>query len=377
MTHWQHHPIPQAAPWFNRSLHRFNSRFIKHPADTFIMSCIYVQGICIPCLFLLAFWYTTKHGFSPLMCFLYHIIRIGPYFQQFAYYYVLCHKEGHTRTGFYMEPYNSFAIFRHVFNWWIALFFGVMPAAFAFGHSYNHHRYNNGPLDVVSTGDKPRDSFVNLVAYLPRWTLYSLNITSIAQFVREGSTLVALRMLAGCVYWWGWYTLWASQDLAFAMGFVLYPFGENVLLLAAVNWAWHAFEDPDNPANEYVGSITIFGGRFNVLNEDSHVVHHQYPGAHWTEHPTKVTHHWDEYVANRASCFQDTHAFELFVLCMTANYGALADKYVDLHGARSGKPLTRGEKVELLIARLQACSWGPRATARERSCAETESKKKN
>jgi hypothetical protein len=28
----------------------------------------------------------------------------------------------------------------------------------------------------------------------------------------------------------------------------------------------------------YVLSITILGGPFNVLHEDYHVVHHQYPG---------------------------------------------------------------------------------------------------
>ena len=33
--------------------------------------------------------------------------------------------------------------------------------------------------------------------------------------------------------------------------------------------------DPDDVENEYVASITILGGTINVLNEDSHVVHHQ------------------------------------------------------------------------------------------------------
>lgn len=27
------------------------------------------------------------------------------------------------------------------------------------GHSINHHKYNNGPSDVVSTADKPRDKW--------------------------------------------------------------------------------------------------------------------------------------------------------------------------------------------------------------------------
>ena len=32
-------------------------------------------------------------------------------------------------------------------------------------------------------------------------------------------------------------------------------------------------------------AITILNGTINVLNEDAHVVHHQYPGTHWTNHP--------------------------------------------------------------------------------------------
>ena len=43
--------------------------------------------------------------------------------------------------------------------------------AVAWGHTINHHRYNNGPCDVVTTADKPRDSWVNFVAFLPRWFL--------------------------------------------------------------------------------------------------------------------------------------------------------------------------------------------------------------
>merc|ERR1711988_1883637 len=70
----------------------------------------------------------------------------------------------------------------------------------------------------------------------------------------------------------------------FATAYLLYPFLENVVLLACVNWSWHAFNNPNDPEDEYVGSVTILDGPINVLNEDFHVVHHQYPGEHWTKH---------------------------------------------------------------------------------------------
>ena len=56
-------------------------------------------------------------------------------------------------TFFFFFPLFFF-FFRNSFNWWIGLFYGVLPSSFACGHSINHHKYNNGPLDVVSTSDK-------------------------------------------------------------------------------------------------------------------------------------------------------------------------------------------------------------------------------
>jgi hypothetical protein len=81
-------------PWLNRNTKDFNSRFVKHPEDHFIMNCIYSQGVGVPLLFGFAFWFTKTHGFSLSLCFVYHVLRIGPYFMQFAYFYTLCHKEG-------------------------------------------------------------------------------------------------------------------------------------------------------------------------------------------------------------------------------------------------------------------------------------------
>ena len=72
-----------------------------------------------------------------------------------------------------------------------------MPATFAYGHSINHHRYNNGPNDCITTSDKERDSIVNFIAYVPRWASYSLNISTVIQFLKEGNTQVALKMIAG------------------------------------------------------------------------------------------------------------------------------------------------------------------------------------
>lgn len=351
--------MSKIAPGFNKLTHKFNARFMKHPEDSFMINCILSQGVVVPTLFMLSYWYTKTHGFSVLMCFLYHVVRIGPYFMQFAYYYTLCHKEGHSRTGLYAAPYNN-VFMKNIFNWWISLFFGVMPAAFAFGHSFNHHKYNNGPKDVVTTGDKPRDSVVNFMAYICRWTLYSLNISSVLQFLEDGNVEVAMKMVYGCLYWYSWLAAWCCVDTKFALGYVLYPVFENIMLLCCINWSWHAFSDPTDPEDEYVASLTLLDGPINVLNEDYHVVHHTYPGIHWSDHPAKVKAHWEEYIEHRASVFRGTHAFEMFFLVVLGAWDELAKKFVDLKGEKEGKPMSHEEKIKLLQSRVRNCTWGPR-----------------
>ena len=142
---------------------------------------------------------------------------------------------------------------------------------------------------------------------------------------------------------------------------------------------WHAFLDPDDVENEYVQSITILGGTINVLNEDSHVVHHQYPGMHWTSHGKLLTKHTEGYKQRVGSVFYGTHTFEMLALILMADYDKLADRFVghlpdnaeaELFGcgthdkekvARPQCPIPHAEAAELIKRRLQACWWGPRA----------------
>lgn len=234
----------------------------------------------------------------------------------------MCHKEGHSQTGLFAEPLN--AVLRNVFNWWIGLFYGVMPSSFAYGHSINHHKYNNGPLDVISTADKPRDEFMNFVAYVPRFAGYAINVSTVWQFTREGQYKTALKMLVGSVYWASFVCLAGYFSPMFAATYLLYPLFENIMLLACINWVWHGFVDPKDPANQYVQSVTIHDGPINVLQEDYHVVHHQYPGVHWTKHEERYQKHLkkNEYKNNMATAFRNTHVFELFFLIILRDYNS-------------------------------------------------------
>jgi len=161
--------------------------------------------------------------------------------------------------------------------------------------------------------------------------------------------------------------------------YLIYPFLEQCVMLSGINWVWHAFLDPHDVENEYVASITILGGTINVLNEDSHVVHHQYPGMHWTSHPKLLTRHMAKYEESVGSVFYGTHTFEVLALILMADYEKLADRFVGrmpenadpelFHNgfhdkgkvARPVCAVSHAEAVELIKTRLRVCWWGPRA----------------
>jgi hypothetical protein len=48
-----------------------------------------------------------------------------------AQVYTLCHKEGHSYAGLFSKGYNDSILLRNVFNYWIGMFYGVLPATFA------------------------------------------------------------------------------------------------------------------------------------------------------------------------------------------------------------------------------------------------------
>ena len=373
-------------PWFERVTKPFNSKLVKHADDAFLVNFGAYMAIGMP-LLLTTFgrWHLEAQSSLAmyLLAYCYHVIRIGPFFMNFAYVYSVCHKEGHAaaaRNGLFRPPFDKTGPFRYIFNWWIGLYFGVLPSTFAIGHSINHHRYNNGPSDIISTADKPRDEWRWLVAYIPRFMLYACNVSTTFQFLKEGKPKTAAQTVAGTLYYLVFAGLVARTYGAwFSLAYIIYPFLEQAVMLSGINWVWHAFLDPDDVENEYVASITILGGTINVLNEDSHVVHHQYPGVHWSAHPRLMTKHLGQYDQSVGSVFYGTHTFEMLALILMADYDKLADRFVghmpenaeaELFGcgthdkdsvARPTCPISHDAAKELIKARLRVCWWGPRA----------------
>lgn len=386
------------APWLSKVTQKTFEKYSRRKENAFILLAVWAYGVGIPLAFLYTGYVVATSGWVKglVAMFIYNVIRTGPFFMNFAYVYTLSHKEAHTRVGLYKAPYQG-CWSGGVFNWWIGLFYGITPGAFTYGHVQNHHLYNNEELDAHTTGDKPRDSIVNFIAYLPRWFLYASNLSTMYIIAfKDKKTKVALKMVRSTLYYVACIAAcWMIGGPSFTTGCVIYPFFESLVLLAAVNWVWHGFMDPVDPLNEYILSPTFIDGSVNVLNEDMHVVHHQFPGAAWIDHPIYVLRNVKGYQDNKATVFHHTHVFEVFAMMVLRDYDNLAKHFVDLDVISSDelKVFINGrafvgdnEKDKALLAsaekkidqarndpkqfkkrravvkeRLRTCNWGMRA----------------
>ena len=80
-----------------------------------MVNVVILQAICIPLFFVYNFVKVIENNnkmdqHNYFMAWVYHVVRIGPYFTNFAYAYVLCHKEGHTIVGMFNQPYRFLAV---------------------------------------------------------------------------------------------------------------------------------------------------------------------------------------------------------------------------------------------------------------------------
>ena len=260
---------------------KFYQKLVVHPKDTFIVNTTFWLAVVLPGYFLCEAFAQAQsladgNGFNWYRAAIYNVIRIGPMYRNFMYVYVLCHKEAHANGKLFALPYRETLGLQYAYNYFIGFFHGVIPGPFTESHIYNHHKYDNDPNDVYSTGAYPRDSFKQFLRYVYIWFLYALNISSIHKFAQEGRMDRAWRCVGGILYYIAGLAVCAKYvSPLFALMYVFYPLVEANILLSAVNYTWHAFIDPNDHDNDYVNSTTILDAMNFTLDEEYHVVHHQ------------------------------------------------------------------------------------------------------
>jgi hypothetical protein len=323
-------------------------RMLRDERDYPYLYSLFGLGTLVPLLFAgsLALQLAVSPGFSLAALFAYHVLFMGPYFIFFAHVSTLVHKEGHAvPRGLFRPPFrwlNSF------FGSFLALFYGHVPQSYPQGHLRIHHKYDNSLDDIITTLHLDRRRPSEFLVYLPQFALYWMGLSVVAYFVRRRLWPQAAKMLLGMIAFYGLGALLLAWDWRFALGYWFLPQWMTVLFLSAVAYTWHAFAEPDDPHNDYVSSVTLLDGHYNVFNEDYHVVHHQALQVHWTENPAHYQEHLDEYRRNFATIFRDTQTFELFFWIVLRRYDYMADHFVDLGGT-----LTREQVLGLLRRRLQ------------------------
>jgi len=309
-------------------------KFVNHPKDGFIVTTTLWLGVVLPSYFAWEAYsqYSSIQagtGFLWHRAALYNVVRIGPMYRHFMF----------------------------VYNYFIGFFHGVLPGPFTESHIYNHHKYDNAVDDVYSTGAYPRDSFVEFLRYVYVWFLYALNVSSIAKFYQEGKMDRVFRCIGGTVYYGiGVRIAWTAVCPEFAIFYVLYPLIEGNILLSAVNYTWHAFIDPNDHDNDYVNSVTILDGLNFTLDEEYHVVHHQYGGVHWSKNKELYLKHLDEYKKCVATIFKECNLFVIWGMIVAKDYEGLTDHFVQLEEDES-KRLSKQELAQLLKERLQCTTW--------------------
>lgn len=245
--------------------------FMKNEGDGFIFPTMIWLSFFIPALCIHEAFYARAHGLVWWRVLAFNVLRIGPMYKNFALAYTLAHKEFHTFGGVFVNRLNSMGV-RFAFNWIAGPFFGILPGTFTHSHQYNHHKYNNGPCDVYSTGGYPRDSLWNFMRYIYVWFGYASNVSSILHFVREGRYSWAVQTVAATAYYCAVVAAVAAISPEWACVSLLWAFIEGNILLAMVNWVWHAFIDPNDPDNAFTTSTTIVDGQEFIFSEEYHVV---------------------------------------------------------------------------------------------------------
>jgi len=172
----------------------------------------------------------------------------------------------------------------------IAPFFGVPPGVYRLHHVVMHHREDNvSPLDLSSTMCYQRDDFPSFVVY---WLRFEL-----AGWFELPSYLISKRywaMTAQCLF-----SLAAAIGLNYYLFFYVRPAVALWLFLVPQvalsfffmwgNFSQHILVDPEHYEDDHRLTTNLLATPFNqvAFNDGYHILHHKYPGLHWTELPQR------------------------------------------------------------------------------------------
>ena len=212
--------------------------------------------------------------------------------------------------------------------------YGLGPSLFRTHHVGMHHPENNLAGDLTSTQPYRRDSALHFGKYYVRFLFLTLPELLAYQWRRKHTRMMR-ETLGGCAFHallvgCGLVVSWRAALPLWVVSIAVTRF-----VLAAGNWAQHAFLDREDPADALRNSTTCINTRFNhvAFNGGYHTTHHERVGTHWSERPAAMARNLDRYRSRGAVVFQGIDFGIVFAALMAKRYGFLARHRVHLGGA--------------------------------------------
>uniref|UniRef100_A0A7S3LMV9 Fatty acid desaturase domain-containing protein n=1 Tax=Aplanochytrium stocchinoi TaxID=215587 RepID=A0A7S3LMV9_9STRA len=251
--------LQQLVSYLNENVKFWFHRITIHPEDEFMVNVVIYNGFVFPLYLCYEAWYTLNHGFSWKHVLLYQVLRFGPNVSNFAWVNALTHKCCHSRV-FKTKSIDN------IFEYWITLFHGIVPGNYAFQHIYNHHKDDNSLKDVITVIDFQRDSVLNFIGYVYRWFVYTLNVSTALYFFNEKQYSRCWKTILCSLYYFSFIALVAYVvGPLFCFMYIFYPLLQVNLIIAAVNYTWHAFVQKDDEQNKLINSTTIVNGQYFIM----------------------------------------------------------------------------------------------------------------
>jgi beta-carotene hydroxylase len=176
---------------------------------------------------------------------------------------------------------------------WLSVFYGYPSFAWIPTHNQNHHRYLNGPGDATRTTRMPGgDSLWSALVYPLRSAVWQAE--GIQRYLTETRARDSSRFVELCSQYAA-VLVGHGAVLTLAIALHGWPVGLRTYVLVMAlpalfaswsmmftNYVQHVDCDPTSPDNHSRNFVSPLQNWF-VFDAGFHTVHHEKPGAHWSE----------------------------------------------------------------------------------------------